>query len=1103
MLLPAFTLNGQEEDEEDEVFVLSPFVVETAENLGYAATNSTSGTRLAVPIRDLPMSLDVLTSELMTDQGATDFKSAVAYSAGLFTNSSQFAAGSGANASSSAEVSPSSQAGVGNFRNNAISIRGFNTAFQLRNGFRIGGFIPSAGINLGGLTDAISVDRIEVVKGPQSLLYGLSVLSGIANIIPKTPLDTHRFSAKTTAGSYGLARFEMDSTGPLGENFSYRAFAAIEKEGYELDFRESSLRYYGFQLQKYLLDRRLKLFGELQYGTQREEGIGATSVRDSYTQSIDTNVWNFKNEYGEFVDWHRDPNFGNKENDRSFNIGGPDPYFDREELNLVVDMEVKPLKEHDFWLKAGVMYGEQDIEERALQISSPSNRGGFFAYFDALRIPGTYNDIYNNPGVVTILRNPDPTLGSSIFPAEQAYPGVLVNASEVPRSSLVDTDDYKAIRYNWTEIPTVAKNLQIRTELTYILQTSGILGNARHSFLLGRLDLEDKVDYVSRSFQAGTPALNWGLEPGYFDPPFHTNPGQRKNIFDLSPIHYQGEPYAETGESRRIEATFTGHYFAYNGTWFGDRLNVILGVRRDEYQAWEGLYDRVGWLNPDVTLPSNPTQEDLLNRINPAWDPFNPNETVGRATPLGGFNGFSFEEDQVEHTKMGATSYRINDSWSVYGLYGEGISPNTGLKDGLWDAIEAERTESNEIGVKFDLMGGKVSGGIAIWRIKRSNVIWASDFAPFPGVWIDGKYTEERALAGPPINPESLFDPNFRSDDPGNEYPNDPELSYWVEASFLDEVGAPYVRQPNFETKTFEYPEGVIDVQSNSAGGLGYIYVLVEPSRIPNGSMLEQALENAFNADFILPDGVRYGANARAPILWDHGAGRAGNNPSMNIGQSVNVTFEDESRGIDLNFLITPVPNWQIVLNYSYIKREVTSPFNLAPVTHPETGENLGTPYDRWVYFLGRDAFEDPSDPTTLTTGIKGLSLFFSPNHSGAIWNKYVFDDGPLDGLELGIGAIYNSESPTSIPIGGRDALLNPYRTPPIPERLKFDALLAYSWDWLDARWRLQMNIYNLTNDTLGRSIVNYETPEGENIKRRTVRFYAPTTFRCSLGVSF
>lgn len=1103
------TVDPDRDEQEDEVFTLSPFEVLTNDARGYMATNSTSGTRLAVEIRDLPMTLDVLTSELLSDQGATDFKSAIAYSAGIFGYSTDAGTGSGANTAGSAERSPSAQAGVGNFRNNAVAIRGFNTAFQLRNGFRIGGYIPSVGINLGGLTDSVSMDRIEVVKGPQSLLYGLSVLSGIANIIPKTPLDRRAYSAKTTFGSYDLMRFEMDATGPLAKDLAYRAFIAIEDEGSRVDFRESSIRYYGLQLQKYFLDKRLKLFAEVQYGTQREDGIGATSVRDNYTQSENVNIWNFRNEYGEFVDWQRDPNFGNKEEDRTYNLGGPDPYYDREETNFMVDMEFKPLKRHNLWLKSGVLYGKQEIDERSLVINRRTNFGGIFTYQNALRIQPTsevsFNDIYNNPGVVTILRNPDPGSGQQTFPPNQAYPGTVVSAADVAREDLSGKDDYKSMDYYFRKRPVNADNLQVRTELTYIFDTPWLFGNeARHSLLLGRLDLQDTVDYQAGNETFGE--IYWGLEPGRFASPFQANPLQRKSVLDTTPIRYNGEPYPEGGSSRQIKTWFIGHYLAYNGSWFNDRLNIILGVRRDRYQVWEGLYERVNWRQDNYVPGNSTTQEDLLSQFNPDWDPFNPITTIGKPEPLSGFNGYNFEKSQVENTKMGAVSFRINDHLSAYAMYGEGISPNTGLKDGNWDAIEAERTESKELGFKFDLLEGRVSGSVAFWEINRSNVIWETSFAPAPGRWQGGAWFNEQFETGNGVIAERYFNPSYRSDDPAGSYPADPEISYWVESSFLDELGISYARVPNRETMTFEYPDGIITVQSAPGAGAAK-YVLIEPSRVPADSRLLEAMENAFNHPYTLPDGASWHPTTGVPFLWisyyDYG-----NNPSMRESAPINVTLEDRSRGVDLNLMISPLENWQIVANYSYIEREVTSPFDLVAVTHPETGENLGTVYDEWVYYLGRDAFEDPTDPTTLTGGITGLSLFFAPQHSASVWNKYVFTEGRVEGLELGMGVRYIGESQTSIPIGGRDATLNPYRTPPVPERFVVDGMLAYVWNWRNARWRLQLNLYNLTNDTEGHSYINYTVADGqpnagETIKRRTLRYYTPTSFRLSLGLSF
>src|SRR3954466_7498880 len=74
-------------EEKDKTIVLSPFVVDASQDQGYRATNSISGSRLNTPIKDLPMSLEVITSEFMKDIGANDLRQALAYSAGIVTES--------------------------------------------------------------------------------------------------------------------------------------------------------------------------------------------------------------------------------------------------------------------------------------------------------------------------------------------------------------------------------------------------------------------------------------------------------------------------------------------------------------------------------------------------------------------------------------------------------------------------------------------------------------------------------------------------------------------------------------------------------------------------------------------------------------------------------------------------------------------------------------------------------------------------------------------------------------------------------------------------------------------------------------------------------
>src|SRR5687768_10501959 len=51
----------------EDVVQLSPFTVDTSKDVGYKASNSISGTRTNVPIAEVPMNIQVVTSELLTD----------------------------------------------------------------------------------------------------------------------------------------------------------------------------------------------------------------------------------------------------------------------------------------------------------------------------------------------------------------------------------------------------------------------------------------------------------------------------------------------------------------------------------------------------------------------------------------------------------------------------------------------------------------------------------------------------------------------------------------------------------------------------------------------------------------------------------------------------------------------------------------------------------------------------------------------------------------------------------------------------------------------------------------------------------------------------
>ncbi|MCH6257842.1 VWA domain-containing protein [Puniceicoccaceae bacterium K14] len=67
----------------DDIFELSPFEVGASDDLGWRSTNSSAGTSLNTSIKDIPISIEVITSEFLEDIGANDFDDALSYSAGM------------------------------------------------------------------------------------------------------------------------------------------------------------------------------------------------------------------------------------------------------------------------------------------------------------------------------------------------------------------------------------------------------------------------------------------------------------------------------------------------------------------------------------------------------------------------------------------------------------------------------------------------------------------------------------------------------------------------------------------------------------------------------------------------------------------------------------------------------------------------------------------------------------------------------------------------------------------------------------------------------------------------------------------------------------
>jgi outer membrane receptor protein involved in Fe transport len=189
---------------------LTPFEVRTERDRGYAASNAISGTRSNVPIAEIPFNIQVVTEEMLNDILAFRPTDSLNYFGAVSTRPFD---------------SQDALQGLTDLFGGA-RIRGLSSSVNLRNGVRT--FDQPL---------AAMVQRVELVKGPAAVLYGLSEPGGIYNSITKTPLfnrDVTRLSL--TAGSFDNYRATFDGNRRLGKNFAARVNGSWARIGTEYSF---------------------------------------------------------------------------------------------------------------------------------------------------------------------------------------------------------------------------------------------------------------------------------------------------------------------------------------------------------------------------------------------------------------------------------------------------------------------------------------------------------------------------------------------------------------------------------------------------------------------------------------------------------------------------------------------------------------------------------------------------------------------------------------------------------------------------------------------------------------------------------------------------
>ncbi|MBF8756738.1 TonB-dependent siderophore receptor [Pseudomonas guariconensis] len=155
--------------------------------IGYKATRSASATRTDTALHETPQSISVVPSDVLHDTASTRLQDGLDYAGGVGR--------------------------ANNFGGQGLTtftVRGFTTGEFYRNGFPINRGYPNA-------PDANTVERLEVLRGPATSLYGRGDPGGTFNVVSKQPLAERKVTLGSQFDDQGMQRATLDATGPLDE----------------------------------------------------------------------------------------------------------------------------------------------------------------------------------------------------------------------------------------------------------------------------------------------------------------------------------------------------------------------------------------------------------------------------------------------------------------------------------------------------------------------------------------------------------------------------------------------------------------------------------------------------------------------------------------------------------------------------------------------------------------------------------------------------------------------------------------------------------------------------------------------------------------------
>lgn len=173
---------------------------------GFSARRSTTATKTSTPLIETPQAASVVTRDQIEAQGLRNVTNTVAYSAGAQSTSFDN-------------------------RRDTISLRGSRiTQYQ-------DGLLRLTGYDNTVRPDPYMLERVELLRGPSSVLYGQGTIGGILNLSSKKPQAQTQREIQAQFGSHGRLQLATDLSGRLDNDgqWLYRLVALGRKSGTQVD----------------------------------------------------------------------------------------------------------------------------------------------------------------------------------------------------------------------------------------------------------------------------------------------------------------------------------------------------------------------------------------------------------------------------------------------------------------------------------------------------------------------------------------------------------------------------------------------------------------------------------------------------------------------------------------------------------------------------------------------------------------------------------------------------------------------------------------------------------------------------------------------------